>query len=111
MDGYDETKTKKEEEEEPHFARLYAQMKGEYRDSLVIRQVSRSKSTSWSEGGVRAILSISLFLYFSIALLLYTGGVLFRGEWCIRQIWSSSIISSNITLASPITIILISTLL
>ena len=70
MDGYDE----KKEEEEPHFARLYAQMKGEYRDSLVIRQVSRSKSwksTSWSglrEGGVRAILSISLFLYCSIAL-------------------------------------------
>ena len=77
VDGYDE----KKEEEEPHFARLYAQMKGEYRDSLVIRQVSRSKSwksTSWSglvwsslslrEGGVRAILSISLFLYCSIAL-------------------------------------------
>ena len=110
MDGYDE----KKEEEEPHFARLYAQMKGEYRDSLVIRQVSRSKSwksTSWSglrEGGRCKGYSV----YFAISLLLYCSILVvscFVGSGALDR-YGLLLSYSLIPLASPMTSILISTL-
>ena len=52
-----------------------------------------------TRGQVSLYLSLSLWLMFK-GLFLYTGGVLFHMECCIRKLWSSSIISCNITITT-----------
>ena len=60
-----------------------------------------------TKGCYCSMLNAQCSMFYVLCSFLYAGGVLFRIEWCTRQLWSISIILW-VSLASPITILLIS---